>query len=80
MGTHSIKFEFTYYDWYDFALRNPKVYVNKLINVNVSVIGSGEVYDLIDFARTNLSAGIQKGLLNKVQLLLNRLQPAHTSM
>ena len=68
VGTHSIKFEFTYYDWYDFALRNPKVYVNKLINVNVSVIGSGEVYDLIDFARTNLSAGIQKGLLNKVQL------------
>ena len=68
VGTHSIKFEFTYYDWYDFALRNPKVYVNKLINVNVSVIGSGEVYDLIDFAMTNLSAGIQKGLLNKVQL------------
>ena len=68
VGTHSIKFEFTYYDWYDFALRNPKVYVNKLINVNVSVIGNGEVYDLIDFARTNLSAGIQKGLLNKVQL------------
>ena len=68
VGTHSIKFEFTYYDWYDFALRNPKVYVNKLINVNVSVIGSGEVYDLIDFARTNISAGIQKGLLNKVQL------------
>ena len=68
VGTHSIKFEFTYYDWYDFALRNPKVYVNKLINVNVSVIGNGEVYDLIDFAMTNLSAGIQKGLLNKVQL------------
>ena len=68
VGTHSIKFEFTYYDWYDFALRNPKVYVNKLINVNVSVIGNGEVYDLIDFARTNISAGIQKGLLNKVQL------------
>ena len=68
VGTHSIKFEFTYYDWYNFALRNPKVYVNKLINVNVSVIGNGEVYDLIDFARTNLSAGIQKGLLNKVQL------------
>ena len=68
VGTHSIKFEFTYYDCYDFALRNPKVYVNKLINVNVSVIGSGEVYDLIDFARTNISAGIQKGLLNKVQL------------
>ncbi len=68
VGTHSIKFEFTYFDWYDFALRNPKVYVNKLINVNVSVIGNGEVYDLIDFARTNLSAGIQKGLLNKVQL------------
>ena len=68
VGTHSIKFEFTYYDWYDFALRNPKVYVNKLINVNVSVIGNGEVYDLIDFAMTNISAGIQKGLLNKVQL------------
>ena len=68
VGTHSIKFEFTYDDSYDFALRNPKVYVNKLINVNVSVIGSGEVYDLIDFARTNISAGIQKGLLNKVQL------------
>ena len=68
VGTHSIKFEFTYYDFYDFALRNPKVYVNKLINVNVSVIGSGEVYDLIDFAMTNLSAGIQKGLLNKIQL------------
>ena len=68
VGTHSIKFEFTYYDRYDFALRNPKVYVNKLINVNVSVIGNGEVYDLIDFARTNISAGIQKGLLNKVQL------------
>ena len=68
VGTHSIKFEFTYYDWYDFALRNPKVYVNKLINVNVSVIGNGEVYDLIDFTMTNISAGIQKGLLNKVQL------------
>ena len=68
VGTHSIKFEFTYYDLYDFALRNPKVYVNKLINVNVSVIGNGEVYDLIDFAMTNISAGIQKGLLNKVQL------------
>lgn len=68
VGTHKIRFDHldTYYGW---ALRNFKVAVDVPLNVNVSIIGEGAAYDLVDFNNALIDENYTKSVFSKLQLL-----------